>query len=292
MIKNAIGLVRLALRDFSNRNNPTDPTPDYDRAAVTYDEYYTSRLGVHAASLVRAHMPEPGMNVVDLPCGTGCHAVALAQAVGASGSVKAIDLSPGMLEQCTTKASSQGLENIQTVLADGTVWLEARKPDEFDVIYCLWGLCYLDWNRFFAAAHRALAPGGKLVVIENRKDSLQEVSNMYRQVLTENPLALIRKVELQLPSSSKAIAEAAHRVDFRTLEAKDEELALDMKSGTDLLQYLNRGGVSSGFVNAIDPKQYPALERSAIELFDQRKVAGRPIPVRHRFSIYVGCKTP
>lgn len=130
------------------------------------------------------------------------------------------------------------------------------------------------------------------MVIENRKDSLQEVSNMYRQVLTENPLALIRKVELQLPSSSKAIAEAAHRVDFRTLEAKDEELALDMKSGTDLLQYLNRGGVSSGFVNAIDPKQYPALERSAIELFDQRKVAGRPIPVRHRFSIYVGCKTP
>jgi len=288
MIKSTIGLARLAIRDFSNRNNPTDPTPDYDRAAVTYDEYYTSRLGIHAASLVRNHLPKPGMNVVDLPCGTGCHSLEIADAVGAHGNVQAIDLSPGMLEQCVSKAQKHGLVNIEPVLADGVDWLESRATGEFDRIYCLWGLCYLDWDRFFSAACRVLVPGGKLVIIENRKDSLAEVSNMYRQVLTENPLALIRKVDLKLPGSSKAIADSARRRGFQMIESRDEELELTMDSGRSLLEYLNRGGVSSGFINAIDPKHYPALEQSAIALFDRRKNAGQPIPVIHRFSVYVG----
>lgn len=288
MIKTTIGLARLALRDFSNRNKPTDPTPDYDRASSTYDEYYTSRLGVYAAFLVRNHMPNPGMHVADLPCGTGCHSLAIAQAVGNRGSVKAVDLSPGMLKQCATKATEYGLTHIDPILADGVEWLESQKANTLEMIYCLWGLCYLDWERFFTAAQRVLLPGGKIVIIENRKDSLIEVSNMYRQVLTGNPLALIRKVELQLPNSSKSIADSARRSNFRMIESRDEELELQMETGSELLEYLNRGGVSSGFINAIDPLHYPALERSAIALFDRKKAAGRPIPVRHRFSIYVG----
>ncbi|MCB9495757.1 MAG: class I SAM-dependent methyltransferase [Fibrobacteria bacterium] len=284
MVRSILGLARLALRDFSLRGNPTDPTPDYDRASETYDDYYTARLGAEAVRLLAEVPLATGARVVDIPCGTGCHTFEIARKVGSDGVVYAVDLSSGMLEKCRKKAFEMETRNVHCILADGTEWLEGQLPGSLDVVFCIWGLCYLDWKRFFIAARKALRPGGILAIIENRVDSLAEVSKLYQNALIDHPKALIRKVDLSLPSNAKSIASAVRREGFEIRSQKDGELRLDIGTGEELLAYLNRGGVSSGFVNAIDPELYPTLEAETIAAFDRSMAIGKPVPVVHRFS--------
>jgi malonyl-CoA O-methyltransferase len=142
---------------------PEPPKPEavrcgYDRWAAIYDREANPLIGLEGP-LVRESLGDvAGLAVLDLGCGTGRHALWLAEA-GAS--VTAIDFSEGMLERARAKP---GAGRVRFLVHD----LQERLPfadASFDRVVSGLVLEHLrDLGAFFAEARRVLRPGGRAVV--------------------------------------------------------------------------------------------------------------------------------
>jgi SAM-dependent methyltransferase len=106
-----------------------------------------------------------GMRVVEIGCGSGNIACWVAEQVGPSGSVEAIDNSADQIEQARKQAEARGLRNIDFRVADA---YSPRLPeDAFDVAYCRLVLMHLTHPADALTAMRSLVrPGGKVVCEE------------------------------------------------------------------------------------------------------------------------------
>src|SRR3954463_1772605 len=83
----------------------------------------------------------PGQRVLEVGCGSGNMACWMAEQVGASGSVVAIDNSPEQIELARQQASARGLANIEFQTADA---YSPRLPEaSFDLAYCRLVLMHL-----------------------------------------------------------------------------------------------------------------------------------------------------
>jgi ubiquinone/menaquinone biosynthesis C-methylase UbiE len=130
----------------------------YDRWASVYDHDANPLLALEEPQM-RAMIGEPGgLEVLDLGCGTGRHAIWLA---GAGARVTAVDFSAGMIEQARGKA---GAEGIRFLLHD----LRERLPfgdESFDLVICGLVLEHLrELGAFFVEIRRVLKRGGRAVV--------------------------------------------------------------------------------------------------------------------------------
>jgi SAM-dependent methyltransferase len=148
----------------SARAGAADDIRDFwDIDAATYDSspsHYPRRPQEQAAwaATLRRLLPEPPAAVLDMGAGTGFLSLLLA----AQGyEVTAADFAPGMLARLQAKAADRGL-TIQTVEADAT----HPPAGDFDAVverHLVWTLP--DPAGALAAWH-AVAPGGRLVLIE------------------------------------------------------------------------------------------------------------------------------
>ena len=101
-----------------------------------------------------------GERVLDVGCGSGAIAIALAQQVGASGHVMGIDISGPMLARAR-QVAPPGLP-VEFVLADATVY--PFVPAGFDLLVSRFGVMFFAEPALsFANLHRALKPSGRLV---------------------------------------------------------------------------------------------------------------------------------
>lgn len=119
--------------------------------------------------IVQAAGIEPGMVVADVGAGTGLFEPLFAKAVGPRGKVIAVDIAPKFLEHIRREADRLELRNIQTVLCTER---SANLPEaSVDLVF----IC--DTYHHFehpaatlASIHRALKPGGVLVLVEFRRE--------------------------------------------------------------------------------------------------------------------------
>jgi SAM-dependent methyltransferase len=135
----------------------TKPTPPeiYERALVPAVFEPLSRTVVPLAA------PAEGERVLDLACGTGVIARAVAPLVGSSGSVVGVELRPPMLAVARSLPAPDGAE-IEWREGDATA---LDLPDgSFDLVVCQQGLQFFDDPApAIAEAHRVLRPGGRFV---------------------------------------------------------------------------------------------------------------------------------
>jgi ubiquinone/menaquinone biosynthesis C-methylase UbiE len=71
----------------------SNPIADYDKGAVSFDDYYSRNLGSSALELWEKLPVKEGQVIVDLACGTGFFTTKLAHAVGQTGQIIAVDFS-------------------------------------------------------------------------------------------------------------------------------------------------------------------------------------------------------
>jgi len=113
----------------------------------------------------------PGDRVLDVGCGTGDDAIALADLVGADGAVFGIDTSDTMIEVARSRAQAAGRSVELTVGAAGAL----QFPDDtFDACRCERVLMHLDGEPADAIAEmvRVTRPRGRVVISDFHWDGL------------------------------------------------------------------------------------------------------------------------
>ena len=132
----------------------------YTRAADTFDTLpFWHHYGRRTAELAALR---PGERVLDLCCGTGASALPAARAVGPTGSVLGVDLTPALIAVAHANAARDGLP--QARFETGDVTALAVAPGSFDVVVSVFGLFFLDdMPGMLQRAWEWLAPGGRLV---------------------------------------------------------------------------------------------------------------------------------
>lgn len=112
---------------------------------------------------------KPGDHVADLGAGSGYFTFRLADAVGASGRVYAVDIDSAMLDYLTRHATERGYRNVEAVLAAPD---DARLPEaSIDVIFTSDTYHHLDDRvAYFRRAARSLRTGGRIAIVDFNDD--------------------------------------------------------------------------------------------------------------------------
>jgi len=111
-------------------------------------------------ALVAFAAPQPGMHVLDLATGTGEPAISVAELVGPTGRVVALDQSSDLLEVAAKRAAERHLTNFETHCADAH---RLDFPDaSFDLATCRCGVMFFhDVVAALRDLGRVLKPGAR-----------------------------------------------------------------------------------------------------------------------------------
>jgi len=109
-----------------------------------------------------------GQSVADIGAGTGYFTVRLAR-TSARTRVFAVDIEPSMVEYVRSRASREGLTNVLAVQAEAD---RTNLPERVDVALVVDTYHHIP-NRvaYFTALKGQLKPGGRLAIVDFRKDS-------------------------------------------------------------------------------------------------------------------------
>jgi SAM-dependent methyltransferase len=120
------------------------------------------------AEIVRRVGLKPGQHVADIGAGTGFMALAFAEAVGATGKVYAVDLMPYFVEHIRERAAAAGATNVEAVLCrEDDVNLA---PASIDLAFLSDVYHHFEYpSRSMASIHRALRPGGEVILVDFRR---------------------------------------------------------------------------------------------------------------------------
>jgi ubiquinone/menaquinone biosynthesis C-methylase UbiE len=103
---------------------------------------------------------KPGFHVLDYGCGPGSYIVPLAELVGKSGKIYALDIHPLAIQKVKDIASKKRLANLETILSDCQTGLPDKSLDVvllYDIFHHL-----SDPDRVLKELHRVLKPVGIL----------------------------------------------------------------------------------------------------------------------------------
>ena len=138
--------------------------PDYLQWVERFErpgrEVYDRREAIVLASGI-----QPGMQVADIGAGTGLFTLLFARAVGQAGRVYAVDIARVLLDNLERRARTEGFANVTVIVNNQT---DARlPPGSLDLAFVCDTYHHFEQPRaMLASIHRALRPGGALVVVD------------------------------------------------------------------------------------------------------------------------------
>lgn len=139
---------------------------DVGRRWVRNQEQLDRAFRPLTAALLERAAARPGERAIDVGCGCGDTALALAGQVGRDGAVLAVDVSRPMLDRARERAAgpAAGRAPIEWVLADAAG--HRFPPGGFDLVASRFGVMFFaDPVAAFANLRRALRPDGRLAVL-------------------------------------------------------------------------------------------------------------------------------
>ncbi len=155
----------------------------FDSVAAKYDVMNdVMSMGVHRLwkrYTVDCAAVRTGQHILDLAGGTGDLAAKFSRRVGPTGSVTLADINLSMLKVGRDKLRDQGLiKNIDYVQADAEALPFA--DNSFDLVTMAFGLRNVtEKQNALNSIFRVLKPGGRLLVLEFSKPTIEPVSKIY-----------------------------------------------------------------------------------------------------------------
>ena len=169
-----IVIAELAFANVSEQN--VNPGINRHYMGTTYQEW----IGVFERderevynqrhTVVKELQLRPSSDIADIGAGTGFYSLLFAKAVGATGNVFAVDITEDFIFNINRRAKEQNLNNIHAVLSNQKDTLLA--PQSIDLAFVCATYHHFEYpHTMLASIHRALRPGGKLVIIDFRKQA-------------------------------------------------------------------------------------------------------------------------
>lgn len=130
-----------------------------------------------------------GLTVLDIGCGTGKQTLPMAQIVGETGHVYAVDFSQEALDALSNSSKEQGLEKrISFLRSDIDNLAEHLQKEGFDRVLSSYALYYTRHPQtLFEVLHRCLKPGGILFFCGPAKDNNHELKVLHYALRGEQP---------------------------------------------------------------------------------------------------------
>jgi arsenite methyltransferase len=114
---------------------------------------------------------KPGERVLDLGCGPGYLSAEMAEEVGSEGRVHGVDVSESMLELARHRERSDRAAPIEFGIAEATSL--PFEDGSFDAVTCTQAYEYVaEIDTALREAHRVLAAGGRLLILDTDWDSI------------------------------------------------------------------------------------------------------------------------
>lgn len=143
------------------------PALDVDHWVGTF-ESESREVFAQRAEITRKLELKPGTAIADIGAGTGFFVELFAELVGAEGRVYAVEVSPRFLDHLRQRARERGFEQMQVV--EGGERSARLKDASIDVAFLCDTYHHFAYPQaMLASLHRALRPGGRLVVIDFEK---------------------------------------------------------------------------------------------------------------------------
>jgi len=117
-----------------------------------------------------------GFHVLDYGCGPGSYIVPLAELVGESGCIYALDANPLAVSSVESLIAKKGLANVQTILSNCETGLQTESVDAvllYDILHHLKAP-----GDILAELHRVLKPGGILSVNDHHLKQEEIISRV------------------------------------------------------------------------------------------------------------------
>ncbi len=119
-------------------------------------------LNEHSLRLIEKDMPLQGKRFLELGCGGGNLALAVAKKIGKEGAVTAVDFDEEILALARAQALENGVDTLSFMAMDAS---EINFSEEYDIVYTRFLLSHLKApDELIGKMIRALKPGGKLLV--------------------------------------------------------------------------------------------------------------------------------
>ena len=180
----------------------------YSNEAAAFDEFGHGLSEKADRRLVDLLSPSEGDNCLDVATGTGNLALTLANRVGGTGKVTAIDLAEGMLEFSTRKARAHKAKNLEFKQMDAQ---NLQFDDNtFDIVTCGLAIFYFpDIPGTLKEMLRVLKPGGTLgLITADPENAFSPLSEPY--------MAALRKTASELGVDPPAYHEIAAQTRTRS----------------------------------------------------------------------------
>jgi ubiquinone/menaquinone biosynthesis C-methylase UbiE len=259
-------------------------TASYDRIAPGYDAAWTGHMRDLTLDLLEVLGPVAGNRCLDLACGTGFVAGELARRGAAS--VVGVDRSEGML----SAARALHGRSCEFIRADSAEFLEDQPPESLDAITCAWALGYGRPWRTVRAAARALAPGGRLAVIDNTLFSLSGVVWCSILAFAERPEALSHVLRVRFLPGRRSLAALLGLAGLRVIRSRDGSRTFRLPDGRAALDRLLSTGAGAGFEFAVGPPTREDVFDRFARIIERRRGGPDGVRVVHRFASAVAEK--
>jgi predicted methyltransferase len=141
--------------------------PDVKKYVGSF-EVESREVFAHRKEIVAACHFKPGMVVADIGAGTGLFTRLIAKEVGPTGKVYAVDIAQEFLDHIAKTCKDQKIDNVKTVRCTQT---SSELPaGSIDAAFVCDTYHHFEFPyRTLASIHRALKPGGQLIVIDFKR---------------------------------------------------------------------------------------------------------------------------
>jgi len=137
------------------------------------------------ARVIEALALSPGQLVADIGAGTGYFTVRLAKAPAAPKKVYAVDIESSMVDHVRQRAAKEGLANVVAVQAAPD---RANLPEPVDLVLVVDTYHHIPGREaYFRKLRESIRPGGRLAIIDFRKDAPEGPPKEFR--FTPNEIA-------------------------------------------------------------------------------------------------------
>ena len=254
-----------------------------DAATVAAWDRWFPQMSVQTATvtqqIVKAAEVAPGMAVLDIACGIGGLALALAPLVVPGGQVTATDLSAGMLAAADRHARERAIANVRFQQADAQSLPFADRS--FDRVTCRFGVMYFaDEQRALREIVRVLKPGGRAAFVawgpfEQNPFFMLSLAPIFKRVEVAPPPP--GAPEPFRYAAAGALSEALRRADFDASQETAETVDLPWPGPAEELwrHFYDVAVMFQPIIDGLSPEQRQEVIDETIAGYKQFERDGR-----------------